>query len=298
MARIVPPLRAGTAARHPQRGLRLPRRSAHHPRPRWPRRRGPRSRPMAASQGSRPAASRAPMSPASTSPAPAVASQGSPVVVTRTRPSGRATSVCRPFSRTTASKRCAARRACTSGRASISSRARPSIAASSPACGVSTAGTPSGPSTWASASASTTTGTSSARAARRAAAASSPPPGPTTQACTRPAPTDLGVGDPDAVGHGVGTGVAHHPGESAGRARDAQQRGSRVGVAAGADPHDAPAVLLGVPVRSRQQGCHVVPTAGPPPPPAAGRVRCRRGALLRSRRLPGRRGAPPCGCRT
>ena len=51
--------------------------------------------------------------------------------------------------------------------------------------------------------------------------------------------------------------VAHHPGEPAGRARDAQQRGPRIGLAARADADDAADVLLGVPGRPWQQGGHI-----------------------------------------
>ena len=99
----------------------------------------------AASYGVRPAASSDPIRPVSTSPAPAVASHGTPVVVARTRPSGVAIRVRRPLSRTTASYVVAAARAWCSGRASTSARSTPAMAASSPAWGVSTAGTPSGP---------------------------------------------------------------------------------------------------------------------------------------------------------
>ena len=74
--------------------------------------------------GSSPAASRAPMSPASTSPAPGGrqprhAGGGDP-----RPPSGRATTVRRPLSSTTASYRPAASRACRSGAASMASRRR------------------------------------------------------------------------------------------------------------------------------------------------------------------------------
>ena len=100
----------------------------------------------AASYGVEPGGEQRADQPASTSPAPAVASHGTPVVVTRTRPSGAATRVRRPLSSTTAPYVLGgARGRGRSGRASTSPRSTPSIRASSPACGVSTAGRRSGP---------------------------------------------------------------------------------------------------------------------------------------------------------
>src|SRR3954471_1004898 len=145
--------------------------------------------PEPASNGSKPAATRAPQRPARTSPAPAVASHGVPVVETRTLPVGVATNVWRPLSSTTASYRSAASRANRSCSDSTRSRSTPSMRASSPACGVSSVGTPSGPVTCCSPSASTTTGTASSSESRSACSASAPPPEPITQACTRPEPT-------------------------------------------------------------------------------------------------------------
>src|SRR6516165_5731418 len=68
---------------------------------------------IAACGGSSPCASSAPASPASTSPVPAVASHGVPVVLTSTgsRPSGGATTVVDPLSSTQAPNSVAARRA-------------------------------------------------------------------------------------------------------------------------------------------------------------------------------------------
>ena len=209
------------------------------------------------------------MSPASTSPAPAVASQGSPVVVTRTRPSGRATRVCRPFSRTTASNR-RGRESRVHERPGLDRRraASPSMAASSPACGVSTAGTPSGPSTWASASASTTTGTASASAVAQRSARLVTTAGADDPGLDAPLPHHLRVGDPDAFGHGVWTDVAHHPGKPAGRARDAQQRGPRIGVDCRRGPPRRRACTSGRSGSAAAAAQRRRPVAGPPPPPA------------------------------
>jgi len=118
----------------------------------------------AASNVESPAARSEPITPASTSPAPATASHGSPLVVTRTRPSGAAVSECRPLRSTTASYSRAARRACSSWAASTASRSTSSRAASSPACGVSTRGTPEPRGTCFNPSASTTVGRPSASA--------------------------------------------------------------------------------------------------------------------------------------
>ncbi len=145
--------------------------------------------------GSRPWASSAPARPESTSPEPAVASQGVPVGLTSTvgRP-GEATTVVEPLSSTVTPSCSAAWRACSSRAASMRAGSVRSSRPSSPACGVISVGAARGSrfSCWLKMvrpSASTRTGRSVPRiAARRAAAASSVPmPGPATQAWTRPA---------------------------------------------------------------------------------------------------------------
>ena len=129
-----PARRRGRSADRPARRTSPRRRAATNPpRPRRTARAPPPAARRSARRGRRPR--------------PAVASHGTPVVVIRTGPSGRATTVRRPLSSTTASYRAAASRAWRSGAASIPPRGSPVIRDSSPACGVSTAGTVSGPST-------------------------------------------------------------------------------------------------------------------------------------------------------
>ncbi len=117
-----------------------------------------------ASCGSRPAASSDPAKPARTSPAPAVPSHGDPLRLTRVGRPACATRVRRPLSSTVAFQRSAAAVAWPSGSASTASRVVSSMLASSPAWGVSSAGTSNVAGRCCSALASTTTGTPSSRA--------------------------------------------------------------------------------------------------------------------------------------
>ena len=122
--------------------------------------------------------------------------------MTRTRPSGSATSVCRPLSSTTASY--------LGGRAAREAELLGldllALDAEHPGQLAGVRGEHGGDAERAgrrgvSASASTTTGTPSASASASACSASAPPPEPTTQACTRPvADHDLGVLRADQVG--------------------------------------------------------------------------------------------------
>ena len=97
---------------------------------------------LAASKAGMPCASRPAMKPASTSPEPAVASQGGAFSVIEARPSGAATTVSEPFSSTTAPDVCGRRRA----RDHILMHFQPLVRsdlnkrANSPSCGVSTVG--------------------------------------------------------------------------------------------------------------------------------------------------------------
>jgi hypothetical protein len=152
---------------------------------------------IAACGGSSPCASSEPASPDRTSPVPAVASQGVPVVLTNTgsSPSGGAITVVEPLSSTQAPNWVAASRACSSRRAVMSAGSLPSSRPSSPACGVSRVGAGRGSRSLRlassdSPSASTSTGRLVASTAASLAAAASvvPIPGPATHACTRPTP--------------------------------------------------------------------------------------------------------------
>lgn len=156
--------------------------------------------------GSSPCASSAPARPDRTSPLPAVASHGVPVVFTNTgsSPSGGATTVVEPLSRTHAPNSVAASRACSSRRASTSAGSLPSRRPSSPACGVSRVGAGRGSRSLRCArsdspSASTSTGRLVASTAASLAAAASvvPMPGPATHACTRPTPAGKSILSPE-----------------------------------------------------------------------------------------------------
>ena len=133
----------------------------------------------------------------------------------------------------------------------MSCRSSPSIAASSPACGVRTAARP-GSRCW-SASASTTTGTPSARAACSSSPAASPPPEPTTQACTRPAPTTSGWCALTSSATASSPTYRTIPASPHSRAGHAEQGGAGVLRAAGADADHASRVLLRSRRRPRQQ---------------------------------------------
>ncbi len=151
------------------------------------------------------------------------------------------------------------------GRAALAStvaRSVLSIAASSPACGVSTVGRWNPPSTWVSASASTTSGTRSSSAATSSSPTSCPPPEPTTHAWTRPAPTTSGWAAADPVGDLARSDVPDHAAESARGAGDAEQPGAGVLRAAGPDADDAAGVLLRVRLGARQQGRDVTGLEG------------------------------------
>ena len=166
------------------------------------------SDPRAAATGpSSPCASSTPMTPASTSPAPAVASQAGPSAWLRTGPSGPTTIVVDPLSSTVAPVSSARRLAAETGSAETSLLVtscevrRVRRRAHSPACGVSTVVRPARrratlSSTRSRAPASSTTGsgasstsTTACRWARPASVPSSgSTPGPATHACTCPAP--------------------------------------------------------------------------------------------------------------
>ena len=280
--------------RDPARGQRARRR-----RPAWRPRRAATTRRTRRRTGSRPAASSAPTSPASTSPAPAVASHGTPVVVTRTRPSGAATSVWWPLSSDHAAP-AAGRVAGVLERRGLDRRPRstPSIAASSPACGV-----------------STQPGSRLADVAQRVgvdddghavrarlgehrrgvvAAAGADDPG------LHPAGADdLGVRGADGVGDALGTDVADHPDQPGVGAGDREERGARVGARPGAHADDAAGVLLRVDARAAA-AARVRRRAGAPRRAGAqlaGRGRGRPGGGRRWRPRRGRRGGRPCGCR-
>ena len=216
-----------------------------------PRRRAARSRPRRRRTASRPAASSAPTSPPSTSPAPAVASHGGPVVVTRTRPSGCATSVWRPLSSTTAPYVSAAR-------AGVVERPRLDVGALDAEHRGQLAGVRGEHRRHAERAVDVGRArrrrrrAGRRRPARRASSspAPSPPPEPTTQACTRPAPTTSGWRPADPVGDRVAPDVAHHADQPAGRAGDAEQRGAGVAGRAGADADHAAGVLVRRPARA------------------------------------------------
>ena len=240
----------GRAARHGGRGE-----SGRRPRPGSRPRRAARRRPLAASNGSRPAASSAPTRPASTSPAPAVASHGDAGGVDpRPGRPGRRRRVRRPLSSTTASYRSAAARACSQrARPRPRSRSTPSIRASSPACGVSTAGPPRRPVDGAQ-----RVGVDDDRDAVAPATGAAPRPRrrrrpePTTHAWTRPSPATVsGMRGQHVVG-GAPV-VADHPGQPAARPGDREHGGARVARGAGADPDHAAGVLVRAAVRRGQQ---------------------------------------------
>ena len=203
--------RAGRGPRRPPRSALPPGRWLARPPPRrrrWPRglaaaRRAAtpcrKAAAVAASGGVRPWASSAPARPESTSPDPAVASQGVPVELTRSgwaqgESGGEQITVVEPLSRTVTPRDRAASRAWVSRWASMSARSAPVSRDSSPACGVISVGADLDSRSRCSArivspSASTRTGTSVRSTAASSSAESSPVPipGPATQAWTRPA---------------------------------------------------------------------------------------------------------------
>ncbi len=154
-----------------------------------------------------PWASRPPMNPASTSPDPAVASQGAPDVFTTARPSGAATTVSGPFSSTTAPERLAAARAAAMRSGEPASRPGNTLS-NSPGCGVITSRGPSAAnrasgSPWNTvrASASTTRAASVPARARRLArvAGVTPAAGPITAALALAAASARRSGEAKAV---------------------------------------------------------------------------------------------------
>src|SRR3954462_3359871 len=223
-----------------------------------------------------PVASSAPVIPESTSPVPAVACHGVPVPLTKVVPSGPATTVASPLSRTTHARPPPSRRV-----ARIRSGPTPSPPAPPPpaapkransrSCGVSTVGAPRCRTSAGSrasivrASASTIAGRSvaSTSASTLRASSSVPIPGPTTQLCTRPAsrgrpsvtiasgqaartPSAAGPAEPASPGRvaGGGPGVAAQPWPGAQRGPREEDGGPRVGRRAGDDPDDALRVLV------------------------------------------------------
>ena len=255
----------------------------------------------AASKQSSPAASRVAVEPGRAhlrrrrSPATAT-----PVVLTRTRPSGLAITALGPFRSTTAFHRFAAVVAASSIRPRRRHAPGRASCASSPACGVRTtgplhlSGRPDKP------SASTSVGRPSASTRLTFSPWPWPRPGPTTQACTRPSPITTS-GCRLRTRESARTLVADHPRETGGhRRRGDEQAGPRVLGRPGFDAEDAAGVLLGVMSRGRQQPTHVVDLQYLERRLTEVRAQADVDELDRTRRRPppGRRTARSCGSRT